>query len=172
MSESIIRDLLHICTRGPPQRKVDNQRSGDDGLPWYKPPGSGIIAVIPVVSEDKVFIRRDHQLAIPRKGLHLPPPLRINIGIGIYLGREIVPELTGRGRLKCGVRFVHRNIVDHDASIFDAQPVARNSDYPLHQIWMRLRMMKHDNIATLDLPVGQQVFCNPIARPKDLLINK
>src|ERR1700739_3579671 len=99
VSESIIRGLLHICARRPPYREVDHQGPRNDRPARHKSPGTIIVAVIPVVSEHKVLISRNHKFPVSRQCLHLSPPVRVNIRIRVHPGRKIVSELTGSGWL-------------------------------------------------------------------------
>src|SRR6266568_3381896 len=92
VSESIIRGLLHIGGRRPAQREVDDQRAGHDGLPRHQAPEAGILAVIAVIAENKVLVLWNHELAMLRKTLKLPPPRRIDVGIRVNRARKIVAE--------------------------------------------------------------------------------
>jgi len=126
--------------------------------------------VISVISKHKVLVCRYDELTVMRQRLHLSPPYRINVRVRIDLGRKIVAELTGGSGFKRSIWFDCGNIIDHHTPIFDAEPIAWNSNYPLDQVWVWLWVMKHDDIAALDLPVWQQMFRDSIVRRKDLLV--
>src|SRR5579859_3878041 len=141
VSESIIRGLLHIRRRWPPYRKVNYQRTRNNRLPRHKSPRAGIETVIPVVSEHKVLVGRDYEFAVLRQRLHLLPPLGVNFRIRVDPRWKVVQKFAGGSGLKRNVRFLNRNVVDHNLSVLDAQVVSGNADNPLDEVGMGLGMM-------------------------------
>src|SRR5438105_7737419 len=134
VSESIIRSLLHIGSRRPPQREVNHQGPCNNCLPRHKSPEPRILAVIAIVAQHEVFTRRHHEFSISRKGLQLPPPRWIDIWIGIDPCRKIVPERVRCCRLKSCVGLVKNNAIHRDPSVLDPNAISWNSDDALHKI--------------------------------------
>ena len=89
------------------------------------------------------------------EALHLPPPRRVDIGVGVDPGGKVVAEGIGRDRLEGRVGLVQRPAVHRHPAILDANPVAGNAHHALDQI-RRIGMVEDDDVAALDVAVGQE----------------
>ena len=94
-------------------------------LPRHKSPVARVLAVIAVVAQHKVLSGGHSQFAVVGEALHLPPPFRIDIGIGVNLCGKVVAEVgSGGAGSKDGVGLVEATSVHEHLAIHDAQPVA------------------------------------------------
>src|SRR6185437_2637702 len=113
--------------------EVDDQRPSNDGAAGNQAPEAGILTVVAVVAKHEVHAGRHHQFAVMGEGLHLAPPVRIDVGVAVDAGGKVVSKGVGSGRLKSGIRLVQRESVHFDTPILHADVVAGKPDDALDE---------------------------------------
>src|SRR3984893_7464550 len=92
-----------------------------------------------------------HQLA------QLQPPLGFQAGRNIH-ARKIVAEHIISRLSEADIGLLQTCPIDPYLLIHQAQPVTRHADYPFDEMLRRVnRIVKHNNVATTDLPVRHYV---------------
>ena len=127
--------------------------------------------MVAVVAQREIFALRHHQFALADKALHLLPPERVHLWIGINRGRKVVAEGIAGSRFKCGVGFTEHNTVHPDSAIADAQPVAGQAHYPLDEIVV-LGVVEDNNVAARNLAIGHDQPAEAARRSINLLVDQ
>ena len=134
MGQAVVGVRIVVVVAVLLQRKVDEQRLADDGGARNEAPIAAVLAVVAVVAEDEVAVRRDGELAVVDQRLHLNPPVGGDVGVGVLQSGKVVAEVVGRAGAVDGVRLVKGVTVDEDAARVKAKAVAGQADDALDEM--------------------------------------
>src|ERR1700704_1750101 len=130
------------------RRPINQQRTPDNIFAWHESPVSAVLAIIAIVTQNKIVLSRNNQLMIFDQLRHFLPPLCIHsIVWGIGLGK-IVAIIIAQRVYELYIRFEQRNSVDIDPFINEPDPISGQSDYALYKVLSGIhRIMEHNYIA-------------------------
>ena len=142
------------------ERKVDEHRLADDGVPGDEAPVAAVFAVVAVVAEDEVVAGGDDELVVFDEPAHANPPVRVDLGVGALEAGEVVAEVVGRAGAIDGVGLREQAAVDVDAAFAEAEVIAGKADDTLDEVEGRVDgVVEDDDIAAMDGGGGEEAAC-------------
>ena len=139
VGEPVSRQRRRIGRRDTAYRKIDHERTSNDILPRHKSPVATVPAIVAVIAQHEVAIRRNHQITVLRIVTELQPPACIDTRIGVLAGWELVTEAVRIAAAVDGIGFSLGLAVDINGSVDEPDVVPWNPDYPFNKVFAWLR---------------------------------
>ena len=147
---------FHACSRlgcrcftrsiaQPLQRKINQERLAHNRGARNEAPVAAVLAVVAVVAQHEVAVRRHRQFAIRNQPPHLAPPARVHSRIGPVHARKIVAVAVRDRRPEDCVRLRKRLPIHISMAFAQPNPVARQAHHALHQVHRRVHRIVKDN---------------------------
>src|SRR6266567_347063 len=113
--------------------QINHQRASHDVAPGYEPPIAAVRALLAIIAQDKIGLRRDHQLAMFDMELCFGTPVTINITRPICLLRKVVAISVIVSSRVDRVALLKGRAVHVNDFVLQANVIAWKSDDALHQ---------------------------------------
>src|ERR1700676_2313132 len=144
----VIKSITHGWRSGQiivqiARRPVNQKRAPNDIFAGHESPVPAVLAVIAIVTQNKIVVLGNNQLVVFHQFRHFFPPFRIHSIVGRIRPREVVTiEIAERSDV-LHIGLVQRNAIDVDTLIDQAQAISRQGDYALHEVLRGIhRIMK------------------------------
>src|SRR6202521_2243708 len=156
----VIKSITHGWRSGKivvqiARRPVNQKRTPNDIFARHESPVPAVLAVIAIVTQNKIVILGNNQLVVFHQLRHFFPPFRIHSVVGRIRPRGVVAiEIAERGDV-LHVGLPQRSAVDIDALVDEAPAISRQRRHSLHKVLRGIhRIMKDNDVSAPDVTVG------------------
>ena len=168
--EGSAESAVGVVGGGGADGPVDDHGAAHDGVAIDEAPVAAVEAVVAVVAEGEVVVRRDDQFGADDVVENVVGPFGADaeaeeLTVG---GREIVAEGIFEGGVVDDVRLVERRAVDVNALVDDADVISGKTDDALDVVLVIVEWkFEDDDVTAVDRAVGQN-FSYQAPRPSKM----
>src|SRR5713101_2874901 len=153
----VIKSITHAWRSGKivvqiARRPVNQKRASNDIFARHESPVPAVLAVIAIVTQNKIVALGNNQLVVLHQFRHFFPPFRIHSIVGRIGPREVVAiEIAQLGDV-LHVGLPQRSTIDIDVLVDQAQAISRQCYHALHEVLRGIhRIMKDDDVSVPDV---------------------
>src|SRR5882762_5874279 len=135
----VIKSITHGWRSGKivvqtTRRPVNQKRASNDIFAWHESPITAVLAVVTIVTKNKIVALGNNQLVVLHQFRHFFPPSRVHSVVGSIGPREVVAIEIAECRDVLHVGLVQWSAVDIDALVDQAQAISGQGYHSFHEV--------------------------------------